>query len=76
MTSTILTRPAGYRHVPAAQWSELASGEEVWIYEAGWGSGAGRVDEVSAHHELLWVILEPAGRRLLCGTDSIEVWAA
>ncbi|UVJ39820.1 hypothetical protein [Arthrobacter sp. CJ23] len=76
MTSILLKRPAGYRHIPSSKWTELSSGDAVWIYEAGWGVGAGRVDVVSTDHELLWVLLEPTGRRLLCGTDAVEVWSA
>lgn len=76
MSSTILKRPVGYRHIPSSKWTGLTSGDAVWIYEPGWGAGSGRVDEVSTDHELLWVLLEPTGRRLLCGTDNIEVWAA
>lgn len=76
MTSSILNRPADYRHVPAAQWSELGAGDRVWIYDVAWGAGTGRVDDVSHHQELLWVVLEPAGRKLFCGTDDVQVWAA
>ena len=57
MTSTILNRPADYRHVPAAEWTELNSGDPVWIYDVAWGAGTGRVDDVSKHQELLWVVL-------------------
>ncbi len=50
------------------------TGDPVWIYDVAWGAGTGRVDDVSKHQELLWVILEPTGRRLICGTDDVEVW--
>ncbi|WP_416405441.1 hypothetical protein [Arthrobacter sp. LFS091] len=76
MTSTILNRPADYRHVPSAEWSELSAGDPVWIYDVAWGAGVGRVDDVSKHQELLWVVLEPTGRKLICGTDDVEVWSA
>ncbi|MDO5862833.1 MULTISPECIES: hypothetical protein [Paenarthrobacter] len=76
MTASLLNRPEGYRHVPASEWTGLQSGDRVWIYDVAWGVGTGRVDDVSQHQELLWVILEPGGRRLICGTDDVEVWAA
>lgn len=76
LSGTVLNRPAGYRHVPAAEWSELAPGDPVWVYDLGWGAGAGRVDDVSQHQELLWVVIEPTRRRLICGTDDVEVWTA
>ncbi|GAA2872638.1 hypothetical protein [Paenarthrobacter ilicis] len=76
MTSTILNRPAGYRHVPARDWAELSSGDPVWFYDVSWGVGTGRVDDVSQYQELLWIMLEPTGRKLICGTDDVEVWAA
>ncbi|MFJ4210144.1 hypothetical protein ACIPY2_16950 [Paenarthrobacter sp. NPDC089675] len=76
MTSSILHRPAEYSHVPASEWSHLKAGDPVWIYDVAWGAGTGRVDDVSQHQELLWVILEPTGRKLICGTDDVEVWAA
>ena len=76
MTSSILNRPSDYRHVPAAQWTELSVGDHVWIYDVAWGAGTGCVDDVSHHQELLWVVLEPTGRKLFCGTDDVQVWAA
>ncbi|MFI2565266.1 hypothetical protein [Paenarthrobacter sp. NPDC018779] len=76
MSRSILSRPEDYRHVPAAEWTGLAAGDPVWIYDAAKGAGAGRVDEISQHQELLWVVLEPGGRKLICGTDDVEVWAA
>jgi hypothetical protein len=76
MTSTILNRPADYRHVPASEWTDLSAGDSVWIYDVGWGASTGRVDDVSKHQELLWVVLETTGRKLFCGTDDVEVWAA
>ena len=76
MSRSILTRPEDYKHVPAAEWTGLKAGDPVWIYDVAWGAGTGRVDDVSQHQELLWVVLEPTGRKLLCGTDDVEVWAA
>ncbi|WP_253951786.1 hypothetical protein [Paenarthrobacter sp. CM16] len=43
-------------------------------YDVALGAGTGRVDDVSKHQELLWVILEPTGRKLICGTDDVQVW--
>jgi hypothetical protein len=76
MTSTILNRPLDYRHVPAAQWTELSAGDPVWIYDVAWGAGTRRVDYDTQKQELLLVVLEHTGRRLNCGTDDVEVWAA
>ncbi|MEV7607362.1 hypothetical protein AB0N65_18165 [Paenarthrobacter sp. NPDC089322] len=76
MTSVTRNSPPGYRHVPAEEWRELNQGDHVWIYDVAWGVGAGRVDDVSQHQELLWVVLEPTGRKLFCGSDDVEVWAA
>lgn len=57
------------------EWSELSRGDAVWVHEEGWGYDAGKVDEVSKHHELLWIELAGRGRRLICGGDPVQVWA-
>lgn len=64
-----------YRQVPAVQWNEFSAGDLVWVYDATWGTGLGRIDDISPSQELLWVIFEPTMRRLICGTDNVEVWA-
>ena len=69
-------RPDDYKQVPAANWKELNAGDRVWVSDPVWGTGTGRVDDISHNQELLWVIFEPTTRRLICGTDNIEVWAA
>jgi hypothetical protein len=56
------------------RWAELAPGEAVWVESDGYGFDAAHVDEVSEHHEMLWVEFAGRGRRLLCGGDAVQVW--
>lgn len=68
-------RPAeASRQLSPSKWCELSRGEIVWVHEEGWGFDAGRVDDVSSHHELLWIEFAGRGRRLLCGGDPVQVW--
>ncbi|BCW62857.1 hypothetical protein StoSoilB22_18300 [Arthrobacter sp. StoSoilB22] len=46
-------RTAECRQVPAVQWNELRAGDRVWVYDATWGTGIGRIDDISHDQELL-----------------------
>ncbi|WP_223942376.1 hypothetical protein [Arthrobacter sp. StoSoilB22] len=35
------------------QWNELRAGDRVWVYDATWGTGIGRIDDISHDQELL-----------------------